>query len=161
KGLAVELLTKATDAVSGRLSGLRGVEKRELIAAAHSTIVVASVFESFQDQVGQKFYRQLRITDAEKIALVGQMGQHIQEGLVRVLYAAEIPAPSAACGFEENIENVVRWQEEYTEYFQAFIQGLAAAQKKRIQWNSVHLGAIRRYLSRYLELAAKVPEFAI
>lgn len=42
KGLAVDLLKSAVDAVSGKVSGLRGLEKRELIAAAHSTIVVAS-----------------------------------------------------------------------------------------------------------------------
>jgi len=53
KGLAVDLLKSAVDAVSGKVSGLHGREKRELIAAAHSTIVVAFVFESIQDHIGE------------------------------------------------------------------------------------------------------------
>jgi hypothetical protein len=161
KGLAVELLKSASDAVSGRLSGMRGLERRELIAAAHSTIVVASVFESFQDHVGQKFYGQLKITDAEKISMISKISPQSQQALVGTLYTAEIPAPSATRGFEENIKYVARWQEEYAKNFQAFINGLVVAERTPIDWRAVRSGAIKRYWSYYVELAAKAPEFAI
>jgi hypothetical protein len=74
KGLAVDLLKSAVDAISGRLSDLRGYERRELIAAAHSTIVVAAIFESLHEHVGKEFYAQLKITDEEKISLINQIG---------------------------------------------------------------------------------------
>ena len=74
KGLAVDLLKSAVDAVSGKVSGLRGLEKRELIAAAHSTIVVAAVFESFREHADKELYGRLKITDDEKLSLINQMG---------------------------------------------------------------------------------------
>lgn len=161
KGLAVDLLKNAIDAVSGRVSGLRGYERRELIAAAHSMIVVASIFEAFRDQVGEEFYGQLRITDEEKVALIDRMGPHARDRSVKDLYAAEIPAPSAAIGFEENMARVARWREDYLEYLDLFLRGLAASQYARIEWSAILKRANERYRSRYLELAAKVPEFAI
>ena len=66
KGLAINLLKNAVDTVSGKVTSLRGLEKRELIAAAHSTIVAAAVFESLREHVGKEVYAQLKITDAEE-----------------------------------------------------------------------------------------------
>ena len=40
------LLRKALDSATGKLSGTSGYERRELIAAAHTTIVVAAFFEA-------------------------------------------------------------------------------------------------------------------
>ncbi len=171
KGLAVDLLKDATDAASGRLSGLRGYERRELIAAAHSTIVVASLFEAFRDQVGKEFYGRLKITDEEKISLINQIAPFARDESVRLLYVAEIPAPSAACGFEENMAHVARWQGQYSEYLQVFLRGLRdiadpedrwpGISWNRNKWNPILKSAVERYRSRYLEIAAKVPEFAI
>ena len=159
KGLAVDLLKNAVDAVSGKISGLGGLEKRELIAAAHSTIVVASVFESLRDHVGEEFYGLLKITDDEKKSLIDKLAHDQRD--VGGLYASEIPAPSAACGFEENAKRIAQWQTEYSFYLFSFIGGLAVAEKRKIVWSDVRDAAVERYRSRYLELAAKVPEFAI
>src|SRR5205807_200296 len=101
KGLAAGLLKSAVDAVSGRVTGLRGLEKRELIAAAHSTIVVAALFESLRDYVDKEFQGQLKLTDEKKISLINHIAQETKQDVVSVLYAAEIPVPSAARGFEE------------------------------------------------------------
>lgn len=161
KGLAIGLLTSAVDAASGRLSGMRGLEKRELIAAAHSTIVVAAIFESLRDRVGRKFFETVNITDDEKIAVIAQMGSFRREANVRELYSFAIPVPSGSCGFEENVKNVAGWQEGCIGFLAEFFGGLAVAEKARINWGAVHRGAIDRYRSRYLELAAKVPEFEI
>jgi hypothetical protein len=159
KGLAVDLLKSAVDAVSGKISGLQGLEKRELIAAAHSTIVVASVFESLRDHVGDDFYDQLKITDDEKKSLIDKLARDQRD--IDGLYKSEIPAPAAACGFEENVKRVEEWQTEYSFYLFSFIGGLAVAKKRKIVWSDVRDAAVERYRSRYLELAAKVPEFAI
>ena len=161
KGLAVDLLKSAIDAVSGRMLGLRGYERRELIAAAHSTIVVASLFESLRNEVGEEFYERLKITDDEKIAAINDIFPDSRDEVVRHLYRFEISAPSAAYGFEENVEYVAEWQAGYSVFLMQFLKGLAVAEKRRIEWGRVRDGAVDRYRSRYLELAAKVPEFAI
>ena len=159
KGLAIDLLRSAVDAVSGKVSGLRGLEKRELIAAAHSTIVVAAIFESLRDHVGEEFYSQLKITDDEKKSLIDKLARDQRD--IGGLYANEIPAPSATCGFEENAKRIAQWQTEYSFYLFSFIGGLTVAEKRKIVFNDVRQAAVERYRSRYLELAAKVPEFAI
>jgi hypothetical protein len=161
KGLAVDLLKSAIDTVSGRLTGLRGFERRDLIAAAHSTIAAAAVFESLREHVGQEFYAQLNITDEEKISLIRETepdGNH--EG-IRHLYSAEIPAPSAAVGFEENAAQVEKWQARYVLSVYHFLQGLTLGENAPIDLDVILTSAEKRYRSRYLELAAKVPEFAI
>src|SRR5450755_167356 len=60
KGLAVDLLKSAVDAASGQVSGLGGVEKRELIAAAHSTIVVAAILNHCGMRLAKNSMRSLR-----------------------------------------------------------------------------------------------------
>jgi hypothetical protein len=208
KGLAVELLKGAVNAVSGRVSGLRGLEKRELIAAAHSTIVVAALFESLRDYVDKELHSQLKLTDEKKISLINHIAQETKQDVVSVLYAAEIPVPSAARGFEENASLVGSWQASFCDYLRYFISGFVAereraeqeraekerarqgqaerkltkeeqaeraeeeraereriegerAEKERIAWGALITSSIERYRSHYLELAAKVPEFAI
>lgn len=160
KGLAIDLLKSAIDGLSERLSGLRGHERRELIAAAHSTIVVSAFFESLRDEIGESLYKRLKITDDEKRAVISEMLPFDQDEGVKYLYSAQIPAPSAVYGFEENVERVARWQAEYGEYVHDFLSGLAVTENARMSLSPV-TGAVERYRSRYLELAAKVPEFAI
>ena len=158
KGLAVDLLMSVIDTVSGKVSGLRGLEKRELIAAAHSTIVVAAIFESLREEVGEEFYAQLKITDTEKVSLIRQ--DALEEG-VRLVYSTEIPAPSAASGFEENTPHVAEWQGGYIDNLRFFLGGLSVAESARIEWGAIRASAAERYRSWYLELATRVPEFAI
>ena len=161
KGLAVDLLKSAVDAVSARMSGLRGYERRELIAAAHSTIVVASVFEALREETGDEFYRNLKITDATKAAVMKRVQSDLWAGRPGRPYGVEIPAPSASCGFEENVEGVTVWQVDCLAELLSFLSGLTPAESARINRTAVLTRAIERYKSRYLELAAKVPEFAI
>src|ERR1035438_4036694 len=49
KDVALKLLRGAIGKLSDKLAGTRGLERRELIAAAHSVIVVAAFFESFRE----------------------------------------------------------------------------------------------------------------
>ena len=161
KGLAVDLLKSAVDSVSGKVSGLQGLEKRELIAAAHSTIVVAAVFESFRKHTDKELYAKLKFTDHEKLSVIKQMARYVLDENVARLYALEIPAPSAACGFEENVFRVQQWQILFIRRLADFIHPLAVSRNARFDEDAVIGSAQERYRSRYLELAAKVPEFAI
>ena len=178
KGLAIELLKNAIDAVSSRASGLRGLERPELIVAAHSTITVAAFFEAIQAATGAEFYAQLRITDEEKIRVISRTEKALGRERTTVLYTVEIPTPSATLGFEENVVNIMNLQEAWAEYFRHFLDGLADTtkekekekekeekekekEKERIDWHTVLSSAIERYRGHYIRLAARVPEFAI
>jgi hypothetical protein len=160
KGLAVDLLTKAVKSVAGKLPGTRERERRELVAAAHSAIVVAALFEALREHIGEELYSRLRISNAEKMSLLNRMGPQARDGLATI-YVLEIPVPSAARGFEENVPHIQRWLSSFVEPLRYFLNGLAAADDMRVSWDDVHNGAIERYRSHYLELAAQAPEFAI
>jgi hypothetical protein len=167
KGVAIGLLEKAMKSVSERLAGTRGRERRELIVAAHTTIVVAAVFEAFREGVGKEFYERLKITDEEKKSLISRSLSILtstsgsQTTMFDYLYAEEVPAPSASCGFEENVPRVKGSQYILITFLNLFIEGLDVAEKARIDWEDIRVKAIERYRSHYLRLAATVPEFAL
>ena len=110
------------------------------------------------ENVGKEFYAGLEITDEEKISVIHQMGPHVGDEGVKHLYAAEIPAPSAACGFEDNISRVERWQVLFIKQLELFIRGFAVGEKVRLDWRGVAVGARECYRSQYLELSSEVPE---
>ena len=171
KGLAIDLLGKAVASVSGKVAGTKGLERRELIAAAHSTIVVTAFFESLRDYVGKESYGQLRITNDEKMALLNRMRPGERDSVISDIYTVEISAPSAARGFEENVQYVRDWQKGFSSPLRHFLSGILPLRhflslgpvdgQAQIDWSTVVEGAIERYRSHYLQLAAKVREFAV
>jgi hypothetical protein len=161
KDAAVGLLRGAIAGLSGKLAGTRGRERRELIAAAHTVIVVAAFFEAFREQAGKELYDRLEITDEEKKTLITQRVTLSGRSVFDTLYAAEVPAPSAARGFAENVFSVTVWFDEFSSYVLQFINGLAAGENATIEWTPIISSATERYQSHFLALAAKVPEFMI
>lgn len=159
KDAALKLLRGAIGKLSDKLAGTKGLERRELIAAAHSVIVVAAFFESFREHVGESFYKRLAITDEEQRFLIAR--STIGETLYETLYAAEIPAPSAALGYSENVQAVAAWYSMFISYFEPFLQGLSVAEYANFEWSAVKNGAVERYQSHFLKLSARVPEFMI
>jgi hypothetical protein len=160
KNEAVSLLRKAISAVSGKLAGAQGYERRQLIAAAHTAIVVAAFFESLQEHVGKELFGRLKITDAEKETLIAHRLKS-DKTVYDVLYAAEIPAPSPAHGFEENVNRIEAWYTGFANDLDSFLHGLSAGEDASFQWHAIINGAVERYRSHFLTLAAKVPEFMI
>lgn len=158
KSEAVGLLGKAIGAVSGKLAGTRGYERRQLIAAAHTTIVIAALFESLQEHARKQLPGQLKIMDAEKEVLIGRGPSPT---VYDALYATEVPAPSPPYGFEENVEQVKAWCADFADVLDYFLRGLSGTQNAGIRWKEVVKGAVERYRSHFLALAAKVPEFMI
>lgn len=161
KDTAIGLLRGAIAGLSGKLAGTRGRERRELIAAAHTVIVVAAFFEAFREQAGKELYDRLEITEEEKKTLIAQPVRWGGESVWDVLYAAEVPAPSAVRGFSENVLQVTVWFSGFSSDIDGFIGGLAAGENTVINWKPIVSSAIERYLSHFLALAAKVPEFMI
>ena len=113
-----------------------------------------------EGHVGKEFYDRLQVTEEEKKALITRRGL-FDEPIYETLYAAEIPAPSASNGFEENVATVGYWLEKFGVRVSEFTSGLAAGEAAVIHWPAVVSSAKERYRSRFLELAAKVPEFMI
>ena len=161
KNEAVRLLRQALNGVSGKLMGTSGYERYQLIAAAHTTIVIAAFFESFHEHVDEKFFEQLQVTDAEKKTLVTGKWSRSGESIVECLYSAEIPAPSPTCGYQDNISRLSYWLEGFSYDFGNFLVGLEVREKVTIPWPTIVGGAIERYRSHYLALAATVPEFMV
>src|SRR6185437_9381612 len=161
KDLALDLLRKAVDAVTGKLAGTRGYERRQLIAAAHTTIVVTAFFEAFREHVGRDFFGRLEITKAEKERLLTGHFRGDKESVYDALYAAEVPAPSPARGFAENTAAVTQWMLRCGNRLDDFLHGLRAAENTAFEWDAIAGAAAERYQSHFLRLAAKVPEFMI
>jgi hypothetical protein len=159
KDIAIGLLKQAVGAVSGKLDGTAGFERRQLIGAAHTTIVVAAFFEVLEEEVGAKTFGRLRITDSEKAALVTRQKDTTSRTIYELLYKCEIPAPSAVRGFEDNIRELSSWFTEFAADFATFTQ--AVGDKLDIRWPHVIRNASERYRSHFLALAATVPEFMI
>jgi hypothetical protein len=77
------------------------------------------------------------------------------------LYQVEVPIPSGSLGFHENLKAVQKWQLEAVNLLCSFC---FEREEWRADWPSSSAmaeKAVRRYESRYLELAAKVPEFMV
>lgn len=66
KNEAIGLLRQAARNVQSKLIGVSGYERRQLIAAAHTTIVIAAFFESLHEHLGDDAFEGLKITDEEK-----------------------------------------------------------------------------------------------
>jgi hypothetical protein len=161
KNEALGLVRAAINALSDKLAGTAGYERRQLIAAAHTTIVLAAFFESFREHVGNESYELLQITDDEKEMLLTGRLRRPGESMFEILYTAEVPAPSPSQGFEENVREVYWWLGNFANVLDEFIAGLSAGESLQVDWRSVHDGAVERYRSHFLSLAAKVPEYMI
>jgi hypothetical protein len=175
------LLREAIDSVSNKLAGTDACERQQLIAAAHTAIVVAAYFEALEGACEGSRLSRRRITEADREqAGIGRTRRQ-EESLYESLYSSEVPAPSAACGFEENCERVRRYMGRISRNLREMLGAVPAvgpaddplaadqvdqqwvdpARWSDPRWSLVEKRAVDRYRSRYLELAAAVPEFAV
>jgi NACHT domain len=162
KDAALSLLRKALDSVSGKINGTAGYERRQLIGAAHTTIVAAAFWEAFRAAVTKDVSARLNITDKEKQTLLSGSRQRYEgKRLIDLLYAAEVPAPTPSRGFEENRHEVIKWMSNFAEAASEFIGGLRNGEKLYINWRKIVEMGADRYNSHFLTLAAQIPEFAL
>lgn len=152
KNEATGLLQKALDAVSNRLTRTGGLARHELVIAAHTTLVWAAFFETLREQLGRDFF-----TTAEKITLATGDSALRDRPLIRRLYDARVPAPTALWGFAENVAEVEEWAAELVVVVGQLFPDAAN--------NFDDGGFVRavgvRYRSDYLRLATTVPEFKV
>ncbi|MEU4695407.1 AAA family ATPase [Actinoplanes sp. NPDC023714] len=131
-------------------------KRREMVAAAHTTIVVSSFFEALRETVGDKVYNALEITHREQATVA--LGPHT--GLLRALYESEVPAPDVSRGFAETEREIFGWYHALAERADAFLEGLSAWPPGALD-RGIAVIARDRYRERYADLAAAVPEFWI
>jgi len=158
KNEAGGLLRKLVTRFGSKINGAAGLERRQLVAAAHSTIVVAAYFDVFHEAVEASGFGGLTLTESEKaLAAARRNGMSLMEWL----YSAEIPAPSASCGFEENTAEVERWLVRLHSSNEALLRSLDLWRLFGHALKEVQHRSRDRYRSYYVDLAASVPEFAI
>jgi hypothetical protein len=164
KNDATGSLRKILDGITDKLTGLTGVHRQELIAAAHTIIAVTSVFDAFRAEIGADFDA-FEITDREKFRVLGtEPGGKKEVTALPTLTKLNVPAPSATHGFQENLDG------ELEDFFvtavvrvSKFIIGLGGPSRfdDRAFLTAVALTCRERYKHHYLGLAATVPEFWI
>ncbi|MEU7869134.1 AAA family ATPase [Dactylosporangium sp. NPDC049140] len=162
KNEVMALLRGGIDKLAGRLAATALYERAELIAAAHTTIVAASYFEVLHERLDEAGLGGFRVLDAEMKSLASG-GRAAGGGatLERTL-AMTVPAPSAATGFWENRQAVAAWYGELGEAVRSFLTGLSGGPAAAaVIDKDIAAAAGARYVSRYLELAARVPEFQV
>ncbi|TDD88939.1 NACHT domain-containing protein [Actinomadura rubrisoli] len=160
KNEATTLLRKLFDGASARLAATSGYERHQLIAAAHTTIAAAAFFEVLREKLGDEQYKDIGLTEAERVSLTAGPDRHLRERLVEVLYEAAVPAPSPARGFHENSGDVRAWMSGLMVRFLRFCEGLEIWSQVTLPvGNEVVREAVARYTSHYVRMAATVPEF--
>ncbi|MFI6133253.1 NACHT domain-containing protein [Micromonospora sp. NPDC051141] len=164
---ALGLARRLIDGGVHRVRRLSGYQRHQLVRAAHSVIVVTALFEAVEATVGPP-YRDMKITDAEKAALVaGRADPGLP--LVDRLYRGDLPVPSATVGFDELAVRVLPgFYAEAVETVLRFLEGLAGWSRARRRISEpatlrqrLVSDAVARYRDRYLQLAVDVPEFLI
>jgi NACHT N-terminal Helical domain 7 len=162
KNEATSLLRRIIDRSPDRIVAESGLERRRLVAAAHTIIVPAALFEVFAESLSGDVSARLQITDQERLVLAE--GFERQRGVTfwDRLYSFEVPAPSVTCGFHENLTNIERWMTELAIRLRHFLEGLSVWSMSRSQFPAnLPQKAMERYKSFYVRLANAAPEFAI
>jgi NACHT conflict system protein/NACHT domain-containing protein len=154
KNEAIDLLRKGVARFRARRSGTNGYERQQLVAAAHTAIVVGSYFEVLRES-----YPDLRMNEDDKERLATESWRSSGQPLLETLYQTDIPAPSAAYGFEENLPAVRTWMVGLSHRVARFLEIASSTETANFEPESTAERAATRYRSHYVTLATDVPEF--
>ncbi|GAA0254400.1 hypothetical protein [Cryptosporangium japonicum] len=154
KNDGVRLLRGFLDDVHSRLLGVSGHDRLQLIAAAHTTVVVSAFFEAVQAQLGPG-YDELAFTDAEKVRLATGWPEQPR---LDALSQAPVPIPGPRFGFRENLdERLVPYFARLAADCAAFVSGLAGGVS--LDQPDLVRRAVGTYEATFVRLATDVPEF--
>lgn len=162
KNEAAGLLRSGLDLIQSKISKLQGYERVELIAAAHTMIVLAACFDVLREALGPSADRAIALTEAEQEMLVARRWRDRDDDLIGMLYQAEVPMPTGARGFRENSRLIDDWAVGLFNRVGDFLAGLEA-RPAAIEYDSLACAgqALDRYETYFLGLAAAVPDFWI
>jgi hypothetical protein len=166
-----ELVVRLDELVSkgrAKLGKATGKERHELLAAAHTAIVIASYFAALREVAGP-VYDRLELTEAEKRRLASSSntpGDALRDATHHLL-RNDVGLPWAGSGFEANLDTNIRpYYAQLTERSLAFFSGLYEwGRDHDDRWwplqQSIVDRAADRYRAEYFALAAEIPEFRI
>ena len=160
KNEAIAILSKFVAGSRRRLPRAGNRERRELVAAAHSAIVVGAYFEILRANLGGERFAALELSDRDKANLATSRTYGQPLDVMHYLYDSEIPSPSATRGFEENVKLVEAWYRDLANRTQTFLAGLQAwAVRDNGLLDRAIPEAVEKYREYYIGLAQQVPEF--
>ncbi|WP_285609567.1 NACHT domain-containing protein [Actinokineospora globicatena] len=150
KNEAFGLLRSIVGRLRERTSAAAGKQRRELVAAAHSIIAAAA----FLDVLRERLAKHDITVDFEWPERDGSPAEDYFEAL----YLLEVPCPSGAWGFRENLDRITRWAAGLLAHTNEQLSVAGAEGFAPVEFvDAVAL----RYESHYLDLAATVPEFLV
>ncbi|MEV4056359.1 AAA family ATPase [Amycolatopsis sp. NPDC049688] len=161
KNEATMLIRSLLDVVAGRRFRARGTERADLIAAAHTVLVISSLMEVFRERVDKTYFQPLKASSQAQSELLDDDLSAKCVNLVDALLGMEVPIPSASKSFHENLVEVASWQGGTAARIYDFCERLNTGGSIKLNLDSLTETARRRYESRYYELAAKVPDFFV
>jgi hypothetical protein len=126
KSEAAGLLRSGLDRIQSKISKLQGYERMELIAAAHTTIVLPACFDVRRKALGPSASRAIGLTEAEHEMLVAKRWRDRDDDLITMLYQAEAPMPTGARGFRENSRLIDDWAVGLFNQIGHFLAGVEA-----------------------------------
>lgn len=161
KNEAGGILRRLVTRFGPKINGVSGLERRQLVTAAHSAIVVAAYFDVFHEVIAEAGFGGFELTAKEQAqAVFGQAST----SLLDHLYSSEIPAPSATWGYSENVARVEAWlaglhHATFILLSSLSVRGLLGQVKDHL--STVTGRASDRYQTYYGDLATSVTEFQI
>ncbi|MBM0232496.1 AAA family ATPase [Micromonospora sp. STR1_7] len=161
KNEAGGILRRLVAHASSKINMASGLERRQLVAAAHSTIVVAAYFDVFHDEVKAAGFGRFRLGERQMAEVATSTQRKHRQKLIDWLYSAELPAPSATRGFEENAIRVGRWIEQLDNRTKEFLDSHFVPGLPEDVFTTTATLAMERYRSYYVDLAANVREFQL
>src|ERR1700722_4958520 len=112
KDQAIELIKQGAEKLPGKLAGTTGYERRKLIAAAHTTIVVAAFIEALRERAGSTGLWEVKLSDAKIAEFVADRSRLEGTGLVTHTSEESVvkrPHIGEQPGAGEHWKVVVRW----------------------------------------------------
>ncbi|MDX3656994.1 NACHT domain-containing protein [Streptomyces sp. ID05-26A] len=167
KNEGTSLLRSGLDGAARRLTDTVGLERNQLVIAAHTALAMSAFFEAVADSPLGRLYAEAAVSDRYKLQLAGA-DEDLVDSTVRALYKVNVPAPTAVVGFVENADRLLTWAEDMYLRTAAFVRLVLDDPITLEAWQSIG-GAQRaagqamvdKYQSHYYEFSAKIPEFAV
>jgi hypothetical protein len=142
-----------------RARGVRGQARMDLLAAAHTVLVLSAFFESLPEMANGP------ASLVEQFRLVGSSARN-RRGLADTLIGSEVPIPLPQLTQAENRERVRLWYQEASRQITVFFTSSAAGGEllhviDGSSKSDLVDRALTRYDEHYLALCRDCPEFAL
>lgn len=166
KNEAMSLVRKLVGGAAKRMTGVKGLDRHELITAAHTVILIAAFFDAYREAVGVEDFGKLELSDREKVTLASSDPAATPGSrLIDMIMVSESPMPPAGTGFIEPAR-LRQFYSHLAREVHKFVQGLDAYWRIRKPVNDDALGGLlksaeRRYRGYFVDLAHDVPEFFV